>query len=177
MAYQGNLNDRIGGTMLVFFLSLIVGLTLAIVFPQLRFVSLENKALLQLLHFFGALLLVGGTGLAYVAQRLWSPLFRSDTDSSCFDLYVGPYKYFRHPVYLGLIMLFFGLSAIMNALPIAIVTVITAIATHFTLIRREERIMRGECGPAYDDYIEKMRTRKERRKASMLAKEERMDLQ
>lgn len=151
------LTNRVASTTLVFFLALVVGVVLALVFPTLRFVDWNNTFFLNILQGLGLALLVWGTFLVFFSQKYRKRLYLPGTDKVCFDFYVGPYKYFRHTTYMGLLILFFGLAALTNAIAIAIVTIITAIIVHFTLIKKEEALLRGECGEAYQDYATKVR--------------------
>ncbi len=157
MKRSEDLAERVAGTTLIFFLTLVVGFVLSFIFPHVYFVPASHSVMVLVLRVIGFALLIFGTSLVVFAQYYRKPLYLPNTDRVCFDFFVGPYKYFHHPTYLGLIVVLFGVAAVVNAMPIAIAAGIATILLHYTLIRQEERLLVGECGPAYIDYQQKHR--------------------
>lgn len=156
MTRAEELTNRVASTTLVFFLALVVGVVLSLVFPHIRFVDWDNTFFVNLLQAVGLGLLIWGTFLVFFSQKYRKQLYLPGTNKVCFDFYVGPYKYFRHTTYMGLLILFFGLAAVTNAVAIAVVTIITAGIVHTTLLKKEEALLQGECGDAYRDYLKKV---------------------
>lgn len=151
------LTNRVASTTLVYFVALVVAVLFSFIFPELRFVHPENVTYVTILQVFGLGLLAWGTILVSFSQKYRKHLYLPGTDTVCFDFYVGPYKYFRHATYMGLLILFFGLAALINSIPIAIVAIITAIVVHFTLVKKEDQLLLGECGDVYREYKKKVR--------------------
>ncbi len=69
----------------------------------------------------------------------------------------GPYRYVRHPMYLGIIVLFLGLAPALGSwyawIPGAAIDVLFVVRT-----AREDRMLREEL-PGYDEYARRVRFR------------------
>jgi protein-S-isoprenylcysteine O-methyltransferase Ste14 len=62
----------------------------------------------------------------------------------------GPYGWVRHPIYLGWILVVFGLGTMtMTRLVLAVVSSVYLLVA----IPFEERTLRAQSGGAYDDYV------------------------
>ncbi|MFQ6106127.1 MAG: methyltransferase family protein [Thermoplasmata archaeon] len=68
----------------------------------------------------------------------------------------GPYAHVRHPQYVGILMVTFGLIVWWPTVITAIMWPILAFM-YFRLARREEEEMRKEFGEAYDEYCKRVR--------------------
>lgn len=107
----------------------------------------------------GALLLAGGLGwmasglvifglqrTAVIPNRPARTLVR-----------IGPYRFTRNPMYLGLTWAYVGLSVVMNwAWPLVLLPVVLILLTTL-VIRREEAYLRAAFGADYDDYCRRVR--------------------
>jgi protein-S-isoprenylcysteine O-methyltransferase Ste14 len=107
-----------------------------------------------LAYCLGAALVVGG-----VALRVWAVL----TLGGWFTTVVrvaddqrvvsdGPYRWVRHPSYLGLLVALGGLGLMLTDWASLAVAVLLPLATLGWRIRVEERALRDGLGAAYDDY-------------------------
>ena len=65
----------------------------------------------------------------------------------------GMYKYIRHPSYLGLLLICFGLSIAMNSIISLIVITIPVLFAIIYRIKVEEKILINEFGDVYKDYM------------------------
>ena len=65
----------------------------------------------------------------------------------------GMYKYIRHPSYLGLLLICFGLSIAMNSITSLIVITIPVLFAIIYRIKVEEKILIYEFGDVYKDYM------------------------
>lgn len=157
MAEPKELSHIVAHIAFVFFAGFILALAAALLLPWLKLVPVASPALFSILRVFGFGSLFFGTIVVFFAQKYRRPLYKKDTDKVCFDFYVGPYKYMRHPTYLGLLILMIGLACILNSLPVLVVTGITIFFAHFTLVKDEEKLLTGECGEAYQTYKAKVR--------------------
>ncbi len=71
------------------------------------------------------------------------------------DLVVGgPYRWVRHPIYTGLLLMFVG-TALAGGEWRGVLAVAIAAASFWRKLRLEETAMRGEFGDAYDRYAER----------------------
>lgn len=64
----------------------------------------------------------------------------------------GIFSWSRNPLYLGGMVSFIGLAALLNSLWLLILLVFTTIAVHFVLIAPEERYLENQFGDLYRQY-------------------------
>jgi protein-S-isoprenylcysteine O-methyltransferase Ste14 len=70
---------------------------------------------------------------------------------------VGPYRFSRNPMYLGLTLLYVGIALVSNlAWPIVMLPFVLGMLG-LAVIRREERYLQAEFGAAYDEYCARVR--------------------
>ena len=69
----------------------------------------------------------------------------------------GIYKYIRNPMYLALVILQIGLGISLSFLNISLMSIFTAIALHYFIIKREETYLRNLFGVEYENYKAKSR--------------------
>ena len=74
----------------------------------------------------------------------------------------GPYRYTRHPLYLGSSLMGIGIAIAANNLIVAIIVVAYLALTLTAAMRSEEAHLREKFGDAYDAYAEKRAPRIER---------------
>jgi protein-S-isoprenylcysteine O-methyltransferase Ste14 len=64
----------------------------------------------------------------------------------------GPYRYTRHPLYLGSALMATGLAVAANSLVVALVVAIYLAVTYTAAIRTEEAVLRARFTTEYDAY-------------------------
>ena len=74
----------------------------------------------------------------------------------------GPYRYTRHPLYLGSSLIGIGMAIIANNRVVAVIVVVYLILTLTAAMRSEEAHLREKFGDAYDAYAEKRAPKVER---------------
>ena len=74
----------------------------------------------------------------------------------------GPYRYTRHPLYLGSSLIGVGMAVVANNLPVGAIVVTYLVLTLTAAMRSEEAHLREKFGDAYDAYAEKRAPRVER---------------
>lgn len=74
----------------------------------------------------------------------------------------GPYRYTRHPLYLGSSLIGIGMAVIANNLVVAAIVVTYLALTLTAAMRSEEAHLREKFGDAYDAYAQKRAPRIER---------------
>ena len=74
----------------------------------------------------------------------------------------GPYRYTRHPLYLGSSLIGIGMAVVANNLIVAAIVVTYLVLTLTAAMRSEEAHLREKFGDAYDAYAEKRAPRIER---------------
>ena len=69
----------------------------------------------------------------------------------------GIYRYIRNPMYLALVILQIGLGISLSFLHISLMSIFTAIALHYFIIKREETYLKNLFGADYESYKAKSR--------------------
>jgi protein-S-isoprenylcysteine O-methyltransferase Ste14 len=64
----------------------------------------------------------------------------------------GPYRFSRNPLYLGLTLIYLGLSVALNTWWAVGFLVPVWLVMHFAVVRREERYLEGKFGDVYRQY-------------------------
>jgi protein-S-isoprenylcysteine O-methyltransferase Ste14 len=94
-------------------------------------------------------------GLALIVWTLlsWRQLFVGHAVLEGQELVTGgAYGVVRHPVYLGALLIWSGLSLCFLSIPAAAVTAAYVLPAYAVYIRSEEAMMRGSFGEQYDRY-------------------------
>src|SRR5690606_23845901 len=97
-----------------------------------------------------ASLLAGGAlAIAGEAIRIWAA---GHLEKSREVTMSGPYRYTRHPLYVGSGVMMIGFAIAANDPLVAIIALVYAAATYSSAIRREEAFLTERFGSAYPDY-------------------------
>ena len=64
----------------------------------------------------------------------------------------GPYRWNRHPLYVGSTVMGLGIGIAASSLPAAVLVLMYLLITYTAAIRTEEAFLRRAFGSAYDDY-------------------------
>jgi protein-S-isoprenylcysteine O-methyltransferase Ste14 len=104
---------------------------------------------------------LGAAGIALVAWALVT-LYRAGTtvrpDHGADRLVTdGPFRYRRHPVYMGDVLILLGLAELTHNIWFAILAPVFALAVFRLAIVPEERHLEERFGQAYRDYKERTR--------------------
>lgn len=67
----------------------------------------------------------------------------------------GPFKYSRHPVYFGVLLMYFGF-VIATGSVISLILFLIIIAFYFYISRHEEKLLINKFGQAYEGYIQRV---------------------
>jgi protein-S-isoprenylcysteine O-methyltransferase Ste14 len=101
----------------------------------------------------GALLVVGGLDLLVWTLRSWRGLFVGHAVLEGQELVTGgAYGFVRHPVYLGALFVWAGLSVAFLSIPTGLLTALYVFPAYVLYIRSEEKMMAGAFGDAYEQY-------------------------
>lgn len=96
----------------------------------------------------GAALLLAGLVVVAAAVRAAGPTTLGAEDALVTD---GPYRYSRHPMYVGWTALYVGLALLVGVAWPLVLLPLVAVAVHRT-VRREERALERRHGDAYRAY-------------------------
>ncbi len=132
--------------------ALIVGLLVNALFP----VSFLPRALSRML---GWPLIAGGLLLGIFGFRT---LRGADTNVNPSEpttalVIEGPYRFTRNPLYVGMTLLYGGISALTNALPAALLLPFVLVLMRRGVIEREERYLEQLFGEEYLRYKARVR--------------------
>ena len=120
--------------------------------------------LMQIIHtpyrFIGILLLVIGIWLNIWADGLFK---RKNTTVKPFEkssalILEGPFKFSRHPMYLGMVIALLGVAIILGSLITFLVPIAFFISMQIVFIRHEERALEQTFGQKYLDYKNRVRS-------------------
>jgi protein-S-isoprenylcysteine O-methyltransferase Ste14 len=102
-----------------------------------------------------------GAAVAIVGEsiRLWAA---GHLEKSKEVTQSGPYRYTRHPLYLGSSLIGVGMAIASNSLIVGAIIVTYLVLTLTAAMRSEEAHLREKFGDAYDAYAEKRATKVER---------------
>ena len=95
-----------------------------------------------------------GAAIAMVGEaiRLWAA---GHLEKSKEVTQSGPYRYTRHPLYLGSSLIGIGMAVVANNLIVAAIVIAYLALTLTAAMRSEEAHLREKFGDAYDAYAEK----------------------
>ncbi len=135
---------------IIYFLVFVIGLTLNFISP---------------LHWFSHIIFTS-VGLLFI---LLAPFLIAWAQSSSIsfkerqkdsiemkDFCLGPYKYTRHPTYLGVTLLLLGFGLILNSAFVVLGTLLGFVITYFYFRPKEEKLLEDRYGQAYRDYKKKV---------------------
>lgn len=105
--------------------------------------------------------LVAGAVVALIGEslRLWAA---GHLEKSKEVTQSGPYRFTRHPLYLGSAMIGIGMAIVANRWIVAVIIVAYLALTLTAAMRSEEAHLREKFGDAYDAYAERRAPRIER---------------
>jgi len=106
-----------------------------------------------------SLIIGAAVAIAGESLRLWAA---GHLEKSKEVTMSGPYRYTRHPLYLGSSLIGIGMVIIANNRLVAIIVIVYLVLTLTAAMRSEEAHLREKFGDAYDAYAEKRAPRVER---------------
>ncbi len=136
---------------IVFFMAVIVGVILDIIFPIDIFRG-------QLYQYVGLVMILLGTCLIYWAQSTASHTKKEMEEKGERDFARGPYKYSRNPTHIGLTIMILGLGFLLNSLFSVVLIIIASLLTKAIFLKEEESLLEEKYGQIYRDYKKKVRS-------------------
>ena len=110
-----------------------------------------------ILTWVGAVLILAGTILAFVAQRISRIVANPNHKATVESLMQGPYKYSRHPGSLAIGMMYVGLVLVTNSLILVFVALLLLNLMTFVFTPIEEKVIQSLCPEAYTEYKTRVR--------------------
>ena len=117
---------------------------------------------MQIAHwpFLGVTLIIAGVSLgcwAFVLFRLEGTELNPISERNEKLVILGPYRFTRNPMYLGLILISLGIAFWVGTLPMFAVPVLVFATANWVHIPFEEAKMRRQFGTSFDDYARVVR--------------------
>lgn len=128
--------------------------------PALTIFSGSSEASVALpLASSGCLLALAGGALVLRSRAELGPAwsFAPKADRRAGPVTTGPYRFVRHPIYLGLSLLAAGQALAFGSWPASLIVVSGIVPTFVWRARAEERVLRGTFGTRYEDYRRRTR--------------------
>ena len=135
----------------IFFLSVILGVLFDLVF---------KVDLLDNFHhsYIGIMLIFLGSLLVYLAQSASSRASKIKFEErSVAGFAFGPYKYFRHPTYLGVFIMVLGFGITIKSTFSVLFILITYLFVKLFFVKKEEKILEQKYGQIYLYYKKKVK--------------------
>ncbi len=134
----------------MFFIAILIGVVLHINFPVL-FVSEITGWIV------GGILLLFSPVLSFWAMRIRRNLYIPVIERTCTNFYIGPYKFSRHPMYVGFLLMVVGFAFVINSFVMILLAI--GLLSFFTgfVIPEEEKELSKQCPEVYTDYKKKVR--------------------
>ncbi len=148
--HQGLLTHLVSYAPAIFFIVFLAGLILHINLPVRFIPSIVGWIV-------GGVFLILGPLIVLLAQRARYTLYIPITDQSCYNFDVGPYRWSRHPTYLGLFIMSFGFAFLIDSLPMLLMTFALGPFFTFLIIPAEEKLLTKLCAEVYIDYKKRVR--------------------
>jgi len=111
------------------------------------------------LTLFGMVPLAAGIALNLMADSAFK---KAQTTVKPFEISTalittGVFQICRHPMYLGMALILFGLAIVMGSLKPLITIAIFVILMELVFVRAEEKMLKQQFGPVWDNYKNNVR--------------------
>ena len=135
-----------------FFIFLLLTIGLHFIIPIMQLIHVPYR-------FIGILLLGIGFWLNMWAEGLFK---RKNTTVKPFEkssalILEGPFRFSRHPMYLGMVIALLGVAIILGSLITFLVPIVFFITMQIVFIRHEEKALEQTFGQKYLDYKNRVR--------------------
>ena len=137
---------------LIFLSGILIGGWIAFLYPSRFLPDLVGYVL-------GGVLSAAGLGIIFIAR---SKMSKAKTNIEPWKpttaiLSDGIYGMSRNPVYVAMIVIYFGLAALFNSLWILLPLVFVVLAIHYGVVLREEKYLERKFGEEYLKYKRRVR--------------------
>jgi protein-S-isoprenylcysteine O-methyltransferase Ste14 len=107
----------------------------------------------------GLILIVSGLSLAAISFRLMSKIKTTFIPDGTPETLIstGPFKISRNPIYLGMFMLLFGVSFLMESISALLIALLFALLINYTWVSHEEKKLAEIFGQDWIEYCSKVR--------------------
>lgn len=136
----------------LFFFAIVLGVILDVFIKIEIFQSLTYSKT-------GIVMIFLGTCLIYWAQRASKTASKTKPEVPTEEAFeYGPYKYFRNPTYLGLLIMTIGLGLVIHSFFAVALAVIAHVFIKYVFVKKEERMLEVKYGHIYNNYKKKVKS-------------------
>lgn len=137
---------------LIFIIAFIAGLQLQRHFPAIDIPKVSGR-LLSVVCFVASAILAASSFIMF-RRAGTSPIPIKPTTALVTN---GPYRFSRNPMYLSLVLLYFGLALRLDVFWVLVLAPVVIVLVHYLAIVREERYLERKFGQEYLDYKARVR--------------------
>jgi protein-S-isoprenylcysteine O-methyltransferase Ste14 len=139
----------------VFVIAYLIGVGIQLLIP----VTISSVVLLQITQTLSILLLTVGAVFAAWAQWIFRKEHTTTDPNQTSSRLVtwGPYRFSRNPMYIGLLLIFIGISGIFTLVWSILLQIFVVYYVNWVVIPVEEKQLRGTFGEVYEHYCVKVR--------------------
>lgn len=148
--HRQKINTWVTYAPVLFFVMILIGVAIHIAAP-LPFIDSVAGLIL------GIIMLAIAPIIILRAQRARQTLYVPVEDRVCTNYDQGPYRWSRHPAYVGFFMLIIGIAFVMNSLAILILAMVLGPIFTFIIIPQEEALLKKVCDDQYTEYQKRVR--------------------
>lgn len=135
----------------VFFISIVLGVSFDLLFKLDLLANFKYS-------YLGMFIILFGTMLIYLSQEASARAGKiKEEENSTKAFAFGPYKYFRHPTYLGVFLMVLGFGMIIKSIFSILFILITYLIVKLVFVKKEEKILEKKYGKIYLDYKKKVK--------------------
>lgn len=134
----------------LFFVMMLVGVVIHINAPT-EFIDMTTGWVI------GLVLLLVSPVLIFWSLRIRHSLYVPVIERTCTNFGVGPYRFSRHPVYGGFLLMMIGFGFVINSVIMLLFSAILFVLFTGIIIPEEERELSKHCPEVYADYMKKVR--------------------
>jgi len=136
----------------LFFFAIILGVILDVFIKIEIFQSLICSKI-------GTVMIFLGSCLIYWAQRASKTAAKTSPENPTEKSFEhGPYKYFRNPTYLGLLIMTIGLGLVIHSFFAVVLAVTSHLFIKYIFVKKEERLLEVKYGHLYNNYKKKVKS-------------------
>lgn len=148
--HKKKINTWVAYAPVLFFIALLIGIGVHLFFPEPFIEGVAGNIL-------GFIMLATGSVIIYFALKARHTLYTSDVDNLCSNYDEGPYRWSRHPGYIGFFLLIIGLAFVLNSLAMLVLAMVLGPIFTFIVIPAEEKILKKVCDNQYVEYQKRVR--------------------
>jgi protein-S-isoprenylcysteine O-methyltransferase Ste14 len=132
------------------------GVVIGAVVNGMKSMPLSHSTIVRIVGLIVVILGIGWTNWGRLAMKAHGTNI-NPTKPTTTIITSGPYRFSRNPLYLGLTIIYLGLSLAVNSWWCLLLLIPIGLLMHFQVVVREERYLKGKFGDTYRQYQSRVR--------------------